>query len=147
VTIGLVRPVVDDATPEDTQELVLALTSEKGIWTTVLRAHITVHVVVRMVVAVVTITSDGDGGGGGGTHIALVFTFRFLLGLRFGARYVHRIGSHQQSNRIRDWLEQLRVRPGNHFSYFPRVHHGHRCEGGDCAHKTCDLLARRKNSF
>jgi hypothetical protein len=40
VTIGLVRPVVDDATPEDAQELVLTLTSEKGIWTTLLRAHI-----------------------------------------------------------------------------------------------------------
>jgi hypothetical protein len=69
---------------------------------------------------------------------------RVLLGLLLGARYVHRIGGHQQSNRIRDWLEQLRIRPGvQDFSYFPRLHRFHRvhrCKGGDCAHKTCDLL-------
>jgi hypothetical protein len=53
----------------------------------------------------------------------------------------HRIGGHQQSNRIRDWLEQLRIRPGiQDFSYFPRLPRVHRCKGGDCAHKTCDLL-------
>jgi hypothetical protein len=69
---------------------------------------------------------------------------RILLGLPLGARYVHRIGGDQQSNRIRDWLEQLRIRPGvQDFSYFPRLHRFHRvhrCKGGDCAHKTCDLL-------
>ncbi len=69
---------------------------------------------------------------------------RVLLGLRLGARYVYRIGGDQQSNRIRDWLEQLRIRPGvQDFSYFPRLHRFHRvhrCKGGDCAHKTCDLL-------
>ena len=67
-----------------------------------------------------------------------------LLGLPLGARYVHRIGGHQQSDRIRDWLKQLRIRPGvQDFSYFPRLHRFyrvHRCKGGDCAHKTCDLL-------
>jgi hypothetical protein len=69
---------------------------------------------------------------------------RVLLGLPLDARYVDRIGGHQQSDRIRDWLEQLRIRPGvQDFSYFPRLHRFHRvhrCKGGDCAHKTCDLL-------
>jgi hypothetical protein len=67
-----------------------------------------------------------------------------LPGLPLGARYVHRIGGHQQSDRIRDWLEQLRIRPGvQDFSCFPRprrIHRGHRCKGGDCARKACDLL-------
>src|SRR3984893_18597358 len=67
-----------------------------------------------------------------------------LPGLPLGARYVHRIGGHQQSDRIRDWLEQLCIRPGvQDFSCFPRprrFHRGHRCKGGDCAHKACDLL-------
>jgi hypothetical protein len=72
------------------------------------------------------------------------FHVRVLLGLRLGARCVHRVGGHQQSDRIRDRLEQLRIRPGvQDFSYFPRLrrfHRGHRCKGGDCAHKACDLL-------
>jgi len=55
------------------------------------------------------------------------FHVRVLLGLRLGARCVHRVGGHQQSDRIRDRLEQLRIRPGvQDFSYFPRLHRFHR---------------------
>jgi hypothetical protein len=72
------------------------------------------------------------------------FHVGILLGLPLGARYVHCIGGRQQSDRIRDWLEQLRIRPGvQDFSCFPRprrFHRGHRCKGGDCARNACDLL-------
>jgi hypothetical protein len=40
------------------------------------------------------------------------YLVRVSLGLRLGARCVHRVGGHQQGDRIRDWLEQLRIRPG-----------------------------------
>jgi hypothetical protein len=66
-----------------------------------------------------------------------------LLGFPLGARYVHRIGGHQQSDRIRDWLEQLRIRAGaqdfSHVLRPRRFHRGHRCKGGDCARKACYL--------
>jgi len=72
------------------------------------------------------------------------FHVRVLPGLPLGARCAHRVGRHQESDRIRDWLEQLRIRPDvQDLSCFPRprrFHRGHRCKGGDCAHKACDLL-------
>lgn len=59
------------------------------------------------------------------------FHIRGLPGLPLGARCVHRIGGHQESDRIRDWLEQLRIRPRiQDFGCFPRprrFHRGHRC--------------------
>jgi hypothetical protein len=39
LTIGVVCPVVDGATREDTQELELVLTSEKGLWMTASSSH------------------------------------------------------------------------------------------------------------
>jgi len=85
-----------------------------------------------MVVMIVPITILGE------FHVGV------LPGLPLGARCVYRIGGHQQSDRIRDWLEQLRIRPGvQDLSCLPRpcrFHGGHRCKGGDCAHNACDLL-------
>jgi fatty acid desaturase len=76
--------------------------------------------------------------------ILRVFHVRVLPGLPLGARCAHRVGRHQQSDRIRDWLEKLRIRPGaQNFSHVlrpRRSHGGHRCKGRDCAHKACDLL-------
>jgi hypothetical protein len=74
------------------------------------------------------------------------YLVRVSLGLRLGARCVHRVGGHQQGDRIRDWLEQLRIRPGvqdfSHVLRPHRFHRGRRCKGGDCAHKACDVLVR-----
>jgi len=85
-----------------------------------------VMVVVMMVVVVIV-------------PILREFHVGVLLGLPLGARYVHRIGGHQQSDRIRDWLEQLRIRPGAqdfiHVLRPCRFHRGHCCKGGDCARK------------
>jgi hypothetical protein len=72
------------------------------------------------------------------------YLVRVSLGLSLGARCVHRVGGHQQGDRIRDWLEQLRIRPGaqdfSHVLRPHRFHRGRRCKGGECAHKACDLL-------
>ena len=67
-----------------------------------------------------------------------------MLGLRLGARCVRRIGGHQQGDRIRDWLEQLRIRSGvqdfSHVLRPRRFDRAHCCKGGDCARKAYDLL-------
>jgi hypothetical protein len=72
------------------------------------------------------------------------YLVRVSLGLRLGARCVHRVSGHQHGDRIRDWLEQLRIRPGvqdfSHVLRPHRFHRGRRCKGGDCAHKARDLL-------
>jgi hypothetical protein len=72
------------------------------------------------------------------------YLVRVSFALRLGARCVRRVGGHQQGDRIRDWLEQLRIRPGvqdfSHVLRPHRFHRGCRCKGGDCAHKACDLF-------
>jgi hypothetical protein len=72
------------------------------------------------------------------------FQVGVLLGLPLGARRAHRIGGDQQNDRIRDWLEQLRIRPGvqdfSHVLRPHRFHRGRRCKRGECAHKACDVL-------
>jgi hypothetical protein len=67
-----------------------------------------------------------------------------LPGLRLVPRGGHLIGSHEQSDSIRNWLEQLRVRPGiQNISCFlspRRFHRAYGYKGGNCAHKASSLL-------
>jgi hypothetical protein len=67
-----------------------------------------------------------------------------LPGLRFVARHGEGIGIHQQSDRIRDWLEQLGIRPGGQHVrniLCPRYfHRAYSYKGGNCAHKASGLL-------
>jgi hypothetical protein len=67
-----------------------------------------------------------------------------LPGLRLVPRGSYLIGGHQQSDRIRNWLEELRVRAGiqniRDILSPRRFHRAYGYKGGNCAHKASSLL-------
>jgi hypothetical protein len=67
-----------------------------------------------------------------------------LSGLRLVPCGGYLIGGHQQCDRIRNWLEQLRVRLGiqniRDFLSPRRFHRAYGYKGGNCAHKASSLL-------
>jgi hypothetical protein len=69
---------------------------------------------------------------------------RVLLGLRSVSRVGYLIGGHQHSDRIRNWLKQLRVRAGiqnlRDFLSPRRFHRAYGHKAGNYAHEASSLL-------